>query len=83
MGGRYIIPLNLGDHLSDKSSSYLRRFIGETEAGSHGAAYIGGAKKRIVVDTGPPDIAWILKYHSFFKELPRKPFRTWREPWMI
>lgn len=73
MTGRYIIPLNLGDHLSDKSLSYLRRFIGETEASSHVGAYIGGAQKKIVVDTGPPDFDRILKYHSSFKAKPRKP----------
>jgi N-acyl homoserine lactone hydrolase len=73
MNGRYIIPLDLGDHLGDKSLFYLRRFIGEKEAGKNLGVYIGGAKKKIVVDTGPPDQERILKYHSFFNAEARKP----------
>lgn len=37
------------------------------------AAYIGGAKKKIVVDTGPPDLERSLKYHPYSKSEPRKP----------
>jgi glyoxylase-like metal-dependent hydrolase (beta-lactamase superfamily II) len=73
MDGRYIIPLDLGDHVSDKSSSYLRRGIGEKEAGKRLAMYIGGAEKKIVVDTGAPDLERSLKYHSYSKSEPRKP----------
>ena len=29
MGGRYIVPLDLGSSIVDKCSFYLRRFIGE------------------------------------------------------
>ena len=46
MSGRYIIPLDLGDSVSDKSLSYLRRGVGEKEKGKRVAAYIGGAKKK-------------------------------------
>jgi len=73
MSGRFIIPLNLGTHISDKSSFYWRRFMGEMEVGGHVAAYIGGARKKIVVDTGPPALEQILKYHTYFKMEPRKP----------
>lgn len=73
MSGRYIIPLDCGDHVSDKSLSYLRKGVGEKEAGKRVAAYIGGAKKKIVVDTGPPDLERSLKYHPYSKSEPRKP----------
>lgn len=73
MGGRYIIPLDLGDSVGDRSLSYLRRGVGEKEQGKRGAAYIGGAKKKIVVDTGPPDLERSLKYHPYSKSDPRKP----------
>ena len=73
MGGRYIIPLDLGDSVGDRSLSYLRRGVGEKEQGKRVAAYIGGAKKKIVVDTGPPDLERSLKYHPYSKSDPRKP----------
>jgi N-acyl homoserine lactone hydrolase len=73
MSGRYIIPLDLGDHLSDKSLSYLRKGVGEKVPGKRVAAYIGGAEKKIVVDTGPPDLERSLKYHPYSKSEPRKP----------
>ena len=73
MGGRYIIPLDLGDSVGDRSLSYLRRGVGEKEHGKRVAAYIGGAKKKIVVDTGPPDLERSLKYHPYSKSDPRKP----------
>jgi glyoxylase-like metal-dependent hydrolase (beta-lactamase superfamily II) len=72
MNGRYIIPLDLGDFVADKSLYYLRR-SGEKEPGKRVAAYIGGAKKKIVVDTGPPDLEHIKKYHPASPSLPRKP----------
>lgn len=73
MGGRYIIPLDLGDSTTDKSLSYLRRGMGEREAGKRVAAYIGGAEKKIMVDAGPPDLERIQKYHPISKAEPRKP----------
>jgi len=73
MGGRYIIPLDLGDSVGDRSLSYLRRGVGEKEHGKRVAAYIGGAQKKIVVDTGPPDLERSLKYHPYSKSDPRKP----------
>lgn len=73
MGGRYIIPLDLGDSTTDRSMSYLRRGMGEEEHGKRVAAYIGGAQKKIVVDTGPPDLEHSLKYHPYSKSKPRKP----------
>lgn len=73
MNGRYIIPLDFGDHVSDKSLSYLRKGVGEKEAGKRVAAYIGGAKKKIIVDTGPPDLERSLRYHPYSKSEPRTP----------
>lgn len=73
MSGPYIIPLDLGDSVSDRSLSYLRRGVGEKEYGKRVAAYIGGAKKKIVVDTGPPDLERSLKYHPYSKSEPLKP----------
>lgn len=73
MSGRYIIPLDLGDSISDKSISYLRRGVGEKEAGKRVAAYIGGAKKKIVVDSGTPDFERSVKYHPYSMSVPRKP----------
>jgi hypothetical protein len=49
MSGRYIVPLDLGDSVVDKSLHYLRRFVGEKESGKNVVSYIGGAKKKIVV----------------------------------
>lgn len=65
MSGLYIIPLDLGDSVSDKSLSYLRKGVGEKEFGKRVAAYIGGGEKRIVVDTGPPDLERSLKFHPY------------------
>lgn len=73
MSGRYIIPLDLGDAFGDKSLSYLRIGMGEAEHNSRVAAYIGGAEKKIVVDTGPADLERTLKYHPYAKPEPRKP----------
>lgn len=73
MSGRYIVPLDLGDSVVDKSLHYLRRFVGQKESGKNVVSYIGGAKKKIVVDTGPPDLERILKYHPYSKQEQRKP----------
>jgi N-acyl homoserine lactone hydrolase len=73
MSGPYIIPLDLGDTVMDKSLLYLRRFVGEKDHGKIVAAYIGGAKKKIVVDTGPPDMERTLKYHPYAKSEPNRP----------
>jgi N-acyl homoserine lactone hydrolase len=73
MSGPYIIPLDLGDTFMDKSLTYLRRFVGEKERGKIVAAYIGGLKKKIVVDTGPPDMERSLKYHPYAKSEPNRP----------
>ena len=71
--GRYIIPLDLGESTYDKSLFFLRKFIGQRAVGRTVAAYIGGAKKKILVDAGPPDMERSLKYHPYFKSEPRKP----------
>lgn len=73
MNENYIIPLDLGDFTVDKSVFYLRRFAGEKEAGKRIAAYIGGAKKKIVVDTGPVEFERILKYHPISTSTAPKP----------
>ena len=62
MNERYIIPLDLGDFVTDPSTFYLRK-SGPKEPGKRVAAYIGGAKKKIVVDTGAADLERIIKYH--------------------
>jgi len=76
MSGLYIVPLDMGDAIGDKSLFYLRRFVGQKELGKTAAAYIGGAKKKIVVDMGPPDMERSLKYHPYFKSEPRGPEQT-------
>lgn len=73
MSGKYIIPLDLGDLTVDKSLNYLRRYVGEKDHGKIVAAYIGGAEKKILVDTGPPDMERTLKYHPYAKSEPNKP----------
>lgn len=73
MSGPYIIPLDLGDTVTDKSLPYLRRFMGEKDCGKIVAAYIGGLEKKIVVDTGPPDTERTLKYHPYVKFEPNRP----------
>lgn len=69
----FIVPLDLGDSTYDRSLFFLRKFIGQRAVGKTVAVYIGGAKKKILVDTGPPDIERSLKYHFFFKSEPRTP----------
>ena len=69
----YIIPLDLGDATGDKSLSYFLRFVGEKEHWKRAAFYVGGAKKKIVVDTGPPDLDHALKYHHLSKQEPCRP----------
>jgi len=71
--GRYIVPLDLGESSHDRSLFFLRKFIGQRAVSKTVAAYIGGAKKKIVVDTGPPDMERSLKYHPYFKSEPRTP----------
>ena len=73
MSGPYIIPLDLGDRISEKSGHYLRKFVGEKEPSKNVAAYIGGVKKKIVVDAGIPDPERCLKYHPYARLEPRKP----------
>jgi hypothetical protein len=73
MGGPFIIPLDLGDRITDRSGHYLRKFVGEKELSKNVAAYIGGVKKKIVVDAGIPDPERCLKYHPYAKLEPRKP----------
>ena len=73
MSGRYIVPLDMGDAVGDKSLFYLRKFVGQKEIGKTVAAYIGGAGKKIVVDMGPPDLERSVKYHPYFKSEPRGP----------
>jgi glyoxylase-like metal-dependent hydrolase (beta-lactamase superfamily II) len=73
MSKPYIILLDLGDSVGDRNLSYLHRGVGEKEYGKRMAAYIGGAKKKIVVDTGPPDLERSLKYHPYSKSDPWNP----------
>ncbi len=73
MKGRYIIPLDLGDCIGEKSLWYMMRFTSEKEPGKRVAAYIGGAGKKIVVDAGPPDFERIRKYHPSSMSEPRRP----------
>jgi N-acyl homoserine lactone hydrolase len=73
MASKYIIPLDLGDTSADKSLLYLRRGLGEIEHSKRVAAYIGGAKKKIVVDTGASDLERCLKYHPYSRPEPLKP----------
>jgi len=73
MGERYIVPLDLGDSSADKSLFYLRRGIGEIERNKRIAVYIGNAKKRIVIDTGAPDLERCLKYHTISRTEPLRP----------
>jgi len=70
MAGNYIIPIDLGDTSAAKSLFYLRRGLGEIEHSKRVAAYIGGAKKKIIVDTGAPDLERCLKYHPYSKPEP-------------
>ncbi len=72
MSARHIIPLDLGDFVADKSLYYMRRFAGEKEPGKRVAAYIGGAKKKIVVDAGPPQYEQIVRWHPTSISAPRK-----------
>jgi N-acyl homoserine lactone hydrolase len=73
MSKPYIIPLDLGDTFMDRSLTYLRRYVGEKEHGKIVAAYIGGLGKKIVVDTGPPDMERSIKYHPYAKSEPNRP----------
>lgn len=73
MSKPYIVPLDLGDIVWDKSASYLRRYVGQEDRGSIVASYIGGAKKKIVVDAGIPDMERTFKYHSYMKSEPNRP----------
>jgi glyoxylase-like metal-dependent hydrolase (beta-lactamase superfamily II) len=73
MSGPYIVPLDLGDTNLDKSLMYLRRCAGQRDHGKIVGAYIGGLKKKIVVDTGAPDMERALKYHSYAMTEPNKP----------
>ena len=73
MSGLYIIPLDLGDSTVEKSLHYLRRYIGQKDAAKLVSSYIGGAKKKIIVDTGPPVLELIRKNHPNSKPEPRKP----------
>jgi glyoxylase-like metal-dependent hydrolase (beta-lactamase superfamily II) len=69
----YIIPLDLGDAVADKSVNFLLRFAGEKAALKRVAAYIGGAEKKIMVDTGPPDPERTARYHALSKAEPPRP----------
>jgi N-acyl homoserine lactone hydrolase len=73
MSGPFIIPLDLGDTLMDRSLLTLRRGVGEKQHGKIVAAYIGGLRKKIVVDTGPPDMERSIKYHPYAKSAPNGP----------
>jgi N-acyl homoserine lactone hydrolase len=73
MGGLYMIPLDLGDVTINRCQAYMLKFVGEKERSKRIAVYIGGAKKKILVDAGAPDIERVLKYHTHSWSEPYKP----------
>jgi glyoxylase-like metal-dependent hydrolase (beta-lactamase superfamily II) len=73
MNRPFIVPLDLGDIVLDKSVLYLRKDAGQKEAASIVAAYIETLDKKIVVDTGPPDAERSLRYHPYSKAEPNRP----------
>lgn len=73
MSGKFIVPLNLGSAVYDKSLFYLRQYGGQKDVGSTIASYIAGAEKKIVVDTGVPDMERCVKYHPYYKPEPGGP----------
>ena len=73
MNSPFIVPLDLGDSVVEKSYLFLRRHIGEKLPIKSIAAYIGGAKKRILIDTGYSDQERKQKYHPYAKAEPLKP----------
>jgi len=73
MSSPFIVPLDLGDMLLDKSLLYLRKDAGQKEEASIVTAYIETLNKKIVVDTGPPDEERSLKYHPYAKSEPNRP----------
>ena len=49
MSELYIVPLDLGDIVWEKSASYLRRLVGQKDPGKIVASYIGGAKANLQI----------------------------------
>jgi N-acyl homoserine lactone hydrolase len=52
---------------------YLRKYAGQRDHGKIVGSYIGGLKKKIVVDTGAPEMERALKYHAYAMTKPNKP----------
>jgi N-acyl homoserine lactone hydrolase len=73
MSGKFLIPLEYGGYVIDRSLNYLRRYQGEREVGKDIGVYIGGAKKKIVIDTGSPELERIIKSHPVSTPEPLKP----------
>ena len=76
MGGKYIVPLDLGGCIGEMSLSFFRKFVGKMEHSKWLAFYIGGASKKIVVDAGALDLERTMKYHPDFKVDPLTPENT-------
>jgi glyoxylase-like metal-dependent hydrolase (beta-lactamase superfamily II) len=74
MNDLFMIPLEYGGFVTERSLNYLRRFAGQKESGKDIGVYIGSAKKRIVVDTGSPDMERIIKYHPYSEREPIQPY---------
>jgi len=70
MGGKYIVPLDLGGCIGEMSLSFFRKFVGKMEHSKWLAFYIVGASKKIVVDAGALDLERTMKYHPDFKVDP-------------
>ena len=64
MGGKYIVPLDLGGCANEMSLSFYRKFVGKMEQSKWLAFYIGGTAKKIVVDAGV-NLERAMKYHPF------------------
>jgi len=73
MGGRYVVPLDLGNFLMEESDAFYRRGMGKMGLWKYISTFIGGAAKKILVDTGIPGIEHSLKYHPYLKTEPPKP----------
>jgi N-acyl homoserine lactone hydrolase len=73
MGSRYVVPLDLGNFLMEESDAFYRRGTGKKGLCKYISTFIGGAAKKILVDTGTPGIEHSLKYHPYLETEPPKP----------
>jgi glyoxylase-like metal-dependent hydrolase (beta-lactamase superfamily II) len=65
----YIVPLDLGDVVFDKSTYTYRKGMGERYVSKFIAYYIGGAEAKILVDTGIPGLKRSNDYHPYAMDL--------------